>query len=172
MGLIGTALGAFGSIFGGIAASKAARQRKQNIENQQRKNEAWYNRRINEDPTQRASAQAAFSMVQDAIRNRNRQAAATQAVAGGTEEAVAAEKAANNQALAQLGTNIAVNGEARKDTIEGQYLSRDAELQKQLNDIEAQRASDISQAVNGVTTAAGNMDFGDITLKNGKTLSL
>lgn len=156
-GAIGAGLGAVGSIFGGISASKAMKRVKKNLQEQRKKNQDWYNRRYNEDATQRADAQAILTKTEDSIRNRNRQAAGVQAVMGGTEESVAAAKAANNEALAQATTNIAVNGEARKDAIESQYLQTDANIQQQLNDLEVKKSQAISQAIQGVTQAGSNI---------------
>lgn len=159
MGLIGSALGAVGSIFGGISASKAMKKAKENVEAQVKKNQDWYDRRYNEDATQRADAQRILTLTEENIRNRNRQAAGTQAVMGGTEESVAAAKAANNQALADATAQIAVNGERRKDAIEQQYLERDAGLQDKINDFETQRADAIAGAVQGVAETASKMPF-------------
>lgn len=156
-GAIGAGLGAFGSIFGGLSASKAMKRYKQNLEQQRKKNQDWYDRRYNEDATQRADAQAIMSRTEESIRNRNRQAAGTQAVMGGTDETLAATKAANNEALATATTNIAVNGEARKDAIEGQYLQTDANIDQQLSDIEKWKAGQISQASQGVVKAGSNI---------------
>ena len=156
-GAIGAGLGAVGSIFGGISASTAMKDVKKNLQEQRKKNQDWYNRRYNEDATQRADAQAILTKTEDSIRNRNRQAAGVQAVMGGTEESVAAAKAANNEALAQATTNIAVNGEARKDAIESQYLQTDANIQQALNDLEQKKAANISQAIQGVTKAGANI---------------
>lgn len=161
MGIIGSAIGGSlgigASIFGGISASKAMKKVKKNIEGQMNENQNWYDRRYNEDATQRADAQAILTRTEEAIRNRNRQAAGAQAVMGGTEESVAATKAANNEALAQATTNIAVNGEARKDAIEGQYLSTKSDLNNKLNNLEQARANAISQAVQGVAQAGSDM---------------
>lgn len=160
MGLIGSALGAVGSIFGGIAASKAAKKAKENVEAQQRENRDWYDRRYNEDATQRADAQRILTLTEDNIRRRNRAAAGAQAVAGGTEESVAAAKAANNQALADAAAQIAVAGEQRKGAIEGQYRQSDAALRQQLNNIETGRANAIASAVQGLGNATAGMDLG------------
>lgn len=159
MGLIGSALGAAGSIFGGISASKAMKKAKKNVQEQMQKNQDWYDRRYNEDATQRADAQRILTMTEESIKNRNRQAAGTQAVMGRTDESTAAAKAANNQALADATAQIAVNGEQRKDQIEQQYLQRDAELNEQLQQLEVGRAQAISGAVQGVTQAASSMPF-------------
>lgn len=154
MNILGTAVGAAGSIFGGLAASKAMKKVKNNLNQQRQDNLDWYNRRYNEDATQRADAQAMLTKVQDDIRNRNRQAAGMQAVMGGTDESVAAAKAANNEALAATTSNIVVNGEARKDAIESAYQQRDAALQGELNDLEMKKAQEIKGAIQGVQAAA------------------
>lgn len=172
MGLIGSALGAVGSIFGGISASKAMKKAKKNVQNQLKENQDWYDRRYNEDATQRADAQRVLSLTEESIKNRNKAAAGTQAVMGGTEESTAAAKAANNQALADATAQIAVSGEQRKDAIEQQYMENKQDLNNQLNQIEMGKAQAIAGAVQGVTSAAGDMDFGKVKTKGGKTISL
>lgn len=156
-GAIGAGLGAVGSILGGISASKAMKRVKKNLQEQRRKNQDWYDRRYNEDATQRVDAQAILTKTEESIRNRNKQAAAAQAVMGGTEESVAAAKAANNEALATATANIAVNGEARKDAIESQYQQNDANIQHALNDLEQKKAANISQAIQGAVQAGSNI---------------
>ena len=158
--LIGAGMGAVGSIFGGIAASEAMKKVKRNIEDQRQRNENWYTRRINEDGTQRADAQRILSKTEDIIRNRNRQAAGTQAVMGGTEESVAATKEANNQALAEAASRIAVASEARKDQVESVYQQRDGQFAEQLNDMERQKAGNLAQAAKGMADAGSK--FADI----------
>ena len=164
MGLIGSAIGAAGSIFGGIAASKAMKKMKENVEAQKRANQDWYDRRYNEDATQRADAQRILTLTEENIKNRNRAVQGAQAVMGGTEESVAAAKEANNRALSDAAAQIAVNGEQRKDAIENQYQERDAALDNQLNNIEQSKAQAISQAVQGVTGVASSMDFGKVKI--------
>ena len=156
-GIVGGALGIGASIFGGISASKAMKKVKNNLQEQQRENEAWYNRRYNEDATQRADAQRILTMTEESIKNRNRQAAGAAAVMGGTEESVAAAKATNNQALADATSQIAVNADAHKDAIESQYQVRDAQLNQQLNGLEINKANAVSQAVQGVAQAGGSI---------------
>lgn len=155
--LVGAGLSAVGSIFGGISASKAMKKVKKNLQAQQQANKDWYNRRYNEDATQRADAQRILTKTEESIRNRNRQAAGAQAVMGGTEESVAAAKAANNQALADATSQIAVNAEARKDQIEQTYQQRDAQINDALNNLEINKAQAISSAVQGVTQAGAGM---------------
>ena len=161
MGLFGSiaggVLGAAGSIFGGVKASKAMKRMKRNLEEQKRENQAWFDRRYNENATQRADAQQAISLMREEMKKRSQAAAGAQAVMGGTEESVAAAKAANNQALADATAQIAVNGERRKDAVEQQYQQRDAQLDDALNNLEVGKAQAIGQAVQGVAQAAGNL---------------
>jgi hypothetical protein len=159
MGLIGSALGVAGSIFGGISASKAMKRVKKNIEAQRQQNQDWYDRRYNEDATQRADAQRILTQTEESIKNRNQQAAGSQAVMGGTDESVAAAKAANNQALADATSQIAANADARKDKIEQTYRTNDANYVNQLNQLEQGKANAIAGAVQGVAGAASSMDF-------------
>lgn len=156
-GAIGAGLGVIGGIFGNISASKAMRRIKDNLNDQRRQNQDWYNRRYNEDATQRAESQAMITHTEESIRNRNRQAAGAQAVMGGTDESVAAAKAANNQALADATATIAVNAERRKDNIEAQYQAKDEALQQQLNDLEREKAGQVTQAAQGVAQAGTNI---------------
>lgn len=155
--LVGAGLSAVGSVFGGISASKAMKKVKKNLEAQKQANQDWYDRRYNEDATQRADAQRILTKTEEMIKNRNKQAAGAQAVMGGTEESVAAAKAANNQALADATSQIAVNADARKDQIEQTYQQKDAQLQDALNNIEINKAQAISSAVQGVAQAGAGI---------------
>ncbi len=155
--LVGAGMSAAAGIFGGIKASLAMKKVKSNIEQQRADNQAWYDRRYNEDATQRADAQRILTKTEESIRGRNRQAAGAQAVMGGTEESVAPAKAANNQALAEATSQIAVNAEARKDQIEQTYQQKDAQLQDALNNLEQQKAQAIGSAVQGVSQAGAGI---------------
>lgn len=155
--LIGGALGVAGSIFGGLKASEAMKKYKNNLKERKSQNQNWFDRRYNEDATQRADAQAILARTEEAIKSRNRAAAGAAAVMGGTEESVVATKAANAQALADAASEIAVNGERRKDAIEQQYQQRDAQLDDALNNMEANKAQAISQAVQGVGAAGAKI---------------
>ena len=161
MGLIGSiaggALGAAGSIFGGISASKAMRRAKKNLQAQKEANQNWYDRRYNEDATQRADAQRILTQTEESIRKRNQQAAGSAAVMGGTDESVAAAKEANGKALSDTMSNINASAEARKDQIEQTYRQKDDEYVNQLNQIEQGKAQAISQAVQGVASVASKL---------------
>lgn len=161
MGLFGSiaggALGAAASIFGGISASKAMRRVKEQLQAQKQANQNWYDRRYNENATQRADAQRILAQTEESIKNRNRQAAGVQAVMGGTDESTAAAKAANAQALADATSQIAAGADNRKDQIEQTYQQRDSQINGALNNMEINKAQAISQAVQGVAKAGAGI---------------
>ena len=159
MGIIGSALGAVGSIFGGYQASQAAKKAKKGIEQQRAKNEAWYNRRYNEDATQRADFQNILTKTQELLKNRAKNAAAAQAVTGGSNEALAAERAGANDAVATMMGNAALEAEKRKERIEAAYMDNDDKYQEQLNQTEKDRAAAIAQAAKETANAASQIEF-------------
>lgn len=155
--LVGAGVSAVGSILGGISASRARKKARQRLERQQKENESWYDMRSNEDATQRADAQRMLTMTQESIKNRNKAAAGTQAVMGGTDESAAATKQANNEALASTASAIAASGEARKDSVEQQYRNTKANLNAQQNNYDLQTAQNTAAAIGGVADAAGSL---------------
>lgn len=155
--LIGGGLKVAGGIAGGIMSAINNRKIKKNIEQQMRDNQDWFDRRYNEDATQRADAQRVLTNLNEAIRNRNKQVAGTQAVMGGTEESVASAKAINNEAIADATSNIAVASEARKADIENTYLANKSELNDQLNQLRGQHGAMIRDSVSGIANAAGGV---------------
>lgn len=157
--MIGSIVGAVGSIAGGIGAAATMNSAKDGINAQRKKNQDWYDRRYNEDATQRADAQSILTQTENSIKNRNRKAAGAQAVMGGTNESVAAAKAANNEALASATSQIAANADARKDDIEATYLENDNAYQNQLTELKMGQANAISSAAQGLAESASSMPF-------------
>lgn len=155
--MIGGGLKVAGGIAGGIMSAINNRKIKKNIEKQMRENQDWFDRRYNEDATQRADAQRVLTNLNETIRNRNKQVAGAQAVMGGTEESVASVKAINNDAIADATSNIAVASEARKADIENTYLANKSDLNNQLNQLRGQHGQMIQNAVSGIANAAGGV---------------
>lgn len=171
--LIGAGISAAGSIVGGMMGARSAKKAQENLEEQQKENQAWYDRRYNEDPTQRASAQRMITLVTEDVKKRNKAAQGTQAVIGGTEESVAATKEANNKAIADTVANIAAQGDAQKDAIEAAYNARKSEIAGQQLQMEQAKTQALANATAGVAQAAGGLATGlegtDIDDKIGNT---
>lgn len=155
--LIGAGLGLASSIAGGIANRKARKKQEQMLTQQQRENQAWYDRRYNEDPTKRADTVRLLTQMQEQIKNRNRAAKGRQAVMGGTEDSTTAVKEANNKTLADTTSQIVAANEARKDAIEQQYQQNKRSIQGQQMQMEAEKSADTANAVAGVAGTAANI---------------
>ena len=159
-GIIGGAAGALGGIFGGISKNRMLKQQMKLVNEQKRENQDWYDRRYNEDATQRADAQAVLTHTAEMIRQRNQQAAGTAAVMGGTEESVAAAKEANAKALSDAASQIAVAGAQRKDQIEGRYRERQHELDETLRALQGQKQDGLQMASNAIGGAVNGFASG------------
>lgn len=155
--LIGAGLGLASSIAGGIANRKARRKQEQMLAQQQRENQAWYDRKYNEDPTKRADTVRLLTQMQEQIKNRNRAAKGRQAVMGGTEDSTTAVKEANNKTLADTTSQIVAANEARKDAIEQQYQQNKRSIQGQQIQMEAEKSADTANVVAGVAGTAANI---------------
>lgn len=155
--LIGAGLGLASSIAGGVANRKARRKQEQMIAQQQKENQAWYDRTYNADPTKRADTVRLLTQMQEQIKNRNKAAKGRQAVMGGTEDSTTAVKEANNKVLADTTSQIVAANDARKDNIEQQYRERKNQLQNQQMGLEAEKAADTANAVAGVAGTAANI---------------
>ena len=155
--LIGAGLGLASSIAGGIANRKARKKQEQMLAQQQRDNQAWYDRKYNEDPTKRADTVRLLTQMQEQIKNRNRAAKGRQAVMGGTEDSTTAVKEANNKTLADTTSQIVAANEARKDAIEQQYQQNKRSIQGQQMQMEADKAAGTANVVAGVAGTAVNI---------------
>ena len=170
--LIGAGLGLASSIAGGIANRKARKKQEQMLAQQQRDNQAWYDRKYNEDPTKRADTVRLLTQMQEQIKNRNRAAKGRQAVMGGTEDSTTAVKEANNKTLADTTSQIVAANEARKDAIEQQYQQNKRSIQGQQMQMEAEKSADTANVVSGVAGTAANiaatLDSGSGSIKDPK----
>ena len=155
--LISAGLGLASSIAGGIANRKARRKQEQMLAQQQRENQAWYDRRYNEDPTKRADTVRLLTQMQEQIKNRNRAAKGRQAVMGGTEDSTTAVKEANNKTLADTTSQIVAANEARKDAIEQQYQQNKHSIQGKQMQMEAEKSADTANVVAEVAGTAANI---------------
>lgn len=116
--MIGSILGAVGGlvsgIFGGIKSAKAAREQQRLINEQESKNNAWYNRNYYQNYMESAEAQAAMKRVENTLKKQNQEARATAAVMGATPEAAVAQQQANNEILDNTATGLAAQATQRK----------------------------------------------------------
>jgi len=155
--LIGAGLSVASSVAGGIANSKARKKQEQMLQQQLKDNQAWYDRKYNEDPTKRADTVRLLTQMQEQIKNRNKAAKGRQAVMGGTEDSTTAVKEANNKTIADTTSQIVAANESRKDAIEQQYQQNKRSIQGQQMQMEAEKAGDTANVVAGVAGTAANI---------------
>ena len=155
----GAIIGAAASLISqGIGMAQSAKAKEEADKQRaalQQENENWFNRRYNEDPLQRASAQRVLTRMTEEMRKRNKAAAGRAAVMGGTEESVAAEKARSTEAMAEAASRIAAQGDAEKDRIEEQYRATKTGLTQQQIAADLQRGQEIAQATEAAGQAIG-----------------
>lgn len=116
--IIGAAGGLASGLFGGLKSSKAAKEQEKLINEQERKNDAWYNRNYYQNYLDSAEAQAAMKRVENTLKKQNQEARATAVVTGATPEAAVAQQQANNEILDNVTTNLAAQGTARKANVD------------------------------------------------------
>ena len=146
-----TALG--GAIYGTIASSKANNKARQLIQQQRNDNREWYNTRMAEDYTKRADVQAAINRQRELLNDQYKQAAATNVVSGGTQEALSLQQEAANRGVAQTMTDVAAQSAAHKQGIENSYRAQDAALDQQQAQSYQQQAAAAAQAASQVANA-------------------
>lgn len=160
------------AIFGSISANREKRKQLKALREQQRENRDWYNRRYNEDATQRADVQRMLSRTNEAIAARNRAAAGKRAVIGGTDTSLASTQQANAAAVGDALSQVSADAEARKDNIEAQYRERKADLDAQEADVKANASAAKRAATAQAATTAANIgasilaNSGDATKKS------
>lgn len=167
----GAAIGS--TVYGGITASKNARKQRREIEKRKRNNKNWFDRLYNEDYTQRADAQRLLTMTEERIKQRNKDAAGTAAVMGGTPELTAANNEANSKEIADVTSAIAAAGAERKDKIESEYRSREDAAEDLLMQMRQQKDANTSAAVQSglnsvsqIASAYGSSSGGAGTVKS------
>lgn len=145
------------AIYGGIKSGKLNRQAEKILQQQKTDNQNWYNIKKASDYTQRADVQAAIKRQRELLNEQYDRARATNLVSGGTDEALAMQKQAANQSLADTATDIAARAADYNDAVESQYMGRKASLEDQERLNLQQRAQQVAQAASQTVNAGLQM---------------
>ena len=147
-------IGAIGSaIYGAIKSSQANKRAQALIQSQRDENRRWYNRKMNEDYTNRADVQRAITKQRELLDEQLKSAHARSVVGGASDEAAALAKDSANKSVAEATADIAAAGAQHKDQVEQQYRQQDAALNQQQAQAEAQQAAGIAQAAGQAVNA-------------------
>lgn len=147
---IGAGIKVAGSVIGGLSAARAARKQRANYARQINDNNNFLARKLNEDATQRADAQSVITQMKEALQSQNRAQRGMNAVMGSSGEAVAAQKQANANAIADTMGGINAAAVAQKNALEQQVRAQNAGLNDKIANTYASQAQAISQAAEGV----------------------
>ena len=166
---IGSAVAALGStIYGAIKSKKYNDKMKALVQQERDDNKRWYESQMASDYTQRTDAQSVLTKQRELFEEANRQARATNVVAGGTDQAEALRKASVNDAMAQTSSDIAAKAAQHKDNVEQSYRQTDSAINQQQAQAYGQQASDTAQATSQLTNASLNL-MGTALAGNGST---
>lgn len=139
-------MGLLSSFFGTGAYNQAISDLKDN----KAAETSYYQKMAYEDPLNDSAAAAAMKQARDQLTESSRQAAASAAVTGATDESVARQKAAGSQAVADAASRIAQEGTARKDNAMQNYLQASRDYTAKINDLKLQREQQQTAALGGL----------------------
>lgn len=159
VGGVGLASGLAESIIGGVKSAKAAKAQKKLIQAQRNKNDAWYNKNYYQDYLNRSDSQAAIRRVEDFMKKRNKNAAATATVMGSTPEVVAAQQQNDQKLMADTMGNIAANADVYKDRVQARYQQQDNALTgAQIEQAQLDELGGVQLAANGMSQINGSLN--------------
>lgn len=154
---IGAGLQIGGAVMSGIAGAKAYRNQMKNLRQQEKDNQNWYDRRYNENATERADSVALNEQAKQHFAEQMAQHQGTAAVMGGTNAQLAAEKNAEAAGYANIQAQRQQMADTRKDTIENKYMENKSNIQNKMLEMEAQRAQNIQAAASQMAQAGSSM---------------
>ena len=162
--IIGTGLAVASSLIGGAAARRAKKRAERELKENRARNEAWYNRRYNEDYLDTAAGQNLVRRAMDYANSSTRKAHGAAVVGGGTDVAEAQAKEAGNKIVGDTIANIAAADTARKDSIDKIHQTNEENYTQQrvaLENESAQNAASVASSVgDGLATAGAAFDGG------------
>ena len=164
--MVGQILGAVAqvgsAIYGAVKSSQANRRAQAMIQNQRDENQRWYDQRTAEDYTQRSDVQNILRKQRELLSEQYQRARATNIVAGGTDESLALQQQAANEAMGDTMADLAANAANYRDSVENQYRAQDAALNQQLVGVEQANAQAIAQAAGQMGSAVSGLMTGGV----------
>lgn len=147
---------------GGIFSTLQMRKAKRIIGAARKRSQDWYDKEYNADFTQRADAQSALAKARGILNEKYMQAEGASAVAGATDESVAHQKAAANNTLAAITSNIAERADAYKEGVRANYENQQAQADQAMigyHQAQAQNIANTAAAVGESFKSAESMPW-------------
>lgn len=156
--IIGAGMKIGGAAINAIANARAYRNQMKNLRRQERENQNWYDRRYNENATERADSVALNEQAKQHFAEAMARHQGTAAVMGGTNAQLAAEKNAEAAGYAGIQAQRQQLADTRKDTIENKFMANKTAIQDKMNALEAQRAQGIQAATSQMAQAGADIE--------------
>lgn len=165
---IGALVGAIGSIAGGIGSAMAANKQAKLAQQQQARAEAqlksWYNSEMNTNILDRADTLSMLKRYRDAMEEQGEKYQTNAIKGGASEEAKIAYAQAANRGYADAISQIAAQGQQRKDRVSDVYMQgmMDIYNQKANAHLESgkQMGNSIMGAVGGLSNVLSSIEWG------------
>lgn len=120
----------------------------------------YWERLAYSDPLHNSENQAAIRQARELLKANTNRAAASAAVTGATDESVALQKAAANEALEDITADVAAGSTQYKTNAMQNYLAANKQYTDAINDARLKRGEDQANATNnlisGLTNAAAS----------------
>ena len=172
MQIAGQAIKVGGTIGGSIAARRAERRMRHRNEkllsDMRSREQTNFENRYYADATATADNQRSLTMMQDYLRNRRAELSGQQAMGMSTGESMAAQKAADNEVVAQTASTIAANASTKKDALLDNHIAAQESFDQTKMGMNKEHFNNrLQQIKNGVKIA---QDTGDTLIETGTAM--
>lgn len=147
-------MGLLSAIFGGGGAYKKGIR---DLEGARDKELAYWDRLAYSDPLQNSENQAALRQARELLKSNTQRALASAAVTGATDESVALQKAAANEALEDITADIAAGSTQFKNNAMQNYLAANRNYTDAINNVRIKKAESEAQAMQGLINAGTSL---------------
>jgi hypothetical protein len=154
---LGGALQLGSAIYGQVKSNQYNKQAQDELKARREENKQWYNQKMNEDYMMRSDVQNVLRKQRELLNEQYQRARATNIVAGGTDESLALQQQAANNAMGETMADIAANASSYKDNVEQQYRSAENNLSAQQQQIYTNQANQVAQAASQAGQAGGTL---------------
>lgn len=149
-----------GAIYGGVKSGRLNREYESMVRGRLLDNEQWHNIKKSQEYTRRTDVQAENTKLRELLEKTTDRDRAINAVAGGTDQSLAASRAAANSSIAQAYADAAARASEYNDRNEREYREQDSAIRQQMEKNLQQRASNVAQAASQVVNSGLKL-FGD-----------
>ncbi len=160
MGLIGSIVGGvtsgIGGLLGASSLNKGYKEQQKLFNERLSQVRAHRDKVYYQDPTQLAENQAAVTQARELLGEQAKNSRAVAAVSGGTDEAVALEKAAGAKQVADMMQKQAIYGASKKEDVWSDADQQIDTFTKYLADSKLAQAQGKANAISGATSGLAN----------------